>query len=172
MGANLIAELEPGLILRRATVADAEPMAAFQADVHREPDAGGPEERVGAWVIDLMTREHPTFDPSDFTVVEHVETGAIVSALCLIGQTWRYDAEGAEVEFDVGRVEFVGRTDDPSREVSVPERVDFLVRRYRFSELVRNRFEKIADPCGRLHQFRKRRLTHDQYMSTLPKGLE
>ena len=59
-----------GLILRRAIAADAEALAAFNANIHRDSDTQPPEERVAAWVRDLLTRPHPTFDAGDFTIVD------------------------------------------------------------------------------------------------------
>jgi GNAT superfamily N-acetyltransferase len=104
MSQEPIRDLGDGLILRRATIDDTGPLVAFHADVHRDPGTEEPEEYVGAWVQDLMTRPHPTFSPGDFTVVEDMKTGRIVSSLCLISQTWSYGG----VEFGVGRPELVG----------------------------------------------------------------
>jgi hypothetical protein len=76
--------------------------------------------------MDLMTRPHPTFDPSDFTVVEHVETSDLVSALCLIDQTWRYGSGNAQVEFDVGRVELVATHPDWRRKGFIRAQMDVI----------------------------------------------
>lgn len=119
-----IQDLDEGLILRQATVADTDRLAAFQGDVHREPGQEQPEEYVAAWTRDLMERPHPTFAPDDFTLVEDVRTGNIVSALCLISQTWSYGG----IEFGVGRPELVGTHPD-----------------YRRRGLVRAQFEVIHD---------------------------
>jgi GNAT superfamily N-acetyltransferase len=102
-------DLGDGLILRRALPADTEALVAFHADVHRHEDA--PDELVGAWVRDLMRGDHPTFDPQDFTVVEDTRTGAIVSSLNLIPQTWTYGG----IRFGVGRVELVSTHPDYRR---------------------------------------------------------
>jgi len=99
-----------GLTLRAATPADVEPLAAFNGMVHAassgEPDAG-----AAAWTRDLLQRPHPTFRPDLFTVVEDRATGAIVSSLNLIPQTWSYGGH----EFGVGRVELVGTHADYRR---------------------------------------------------------
>jgi len=107
----VLRDLGDGLILRRATAADTEPLVAFHAEVHRDRDAQEPDEGVAAWTRDLMERDHPTFDAGDFTVVEDKRTGAIVSSLNLISQTWSYGG----IEFGVGRVELVGTHPDYRR---------------------------------------------------------
>ncbi len=106
-----IRDLGQGLILRRATPADAEPLAAFQGDVQRDPGSQGPDEGVASWTRDLMTLPHPTFRPAGFTLVEDTGSGAIVSAMCLISQTWSY----AGIPFGVGRPELVGTHPDYRR---------------------------------------------------------
>lgn len=108
---HILRDLGDGLILRRATPDDVEPLVAFNADVHREPGMEEPDEGIIAWVRDLMTRDHPTFDVGDFTVVEDTNSGAIVSSLCLISQTWAY----SDIEFGVGRPELVGTHPDYRR---------------------------------------------------------
>jgi hypothetical protein len=105
----MLRELGDGLILRRAGPSDVEALVAFNARIHAEPGATGPDETIAAWTRDLFAG-HPTFRPEDFTVVEERETGRIVSSLNLISQTWSYDG----VPFGVGRVELVG-TDDAYR---------------------------------------------------------
>jgi GNAT superfamily N-acetyltransferase len=100
---DVIGRLDGGLVLRRATAADAEDLAAFYgAAVFGTPER--PDRPLAAWTRDLLTRPHPTFADGGFTVVQDPGTGGIVSALCLIPQTWSY----AGVPFGVGRVELVG----------------------------------------------------------------
>ncbi len=118
----ILRDLGNGLVLRRATAADAEALVAFNGEIHRNPDAVGPEEGVAAWTRDLMLREHPTFDAGDFTLVEDTCNGAIVSSLSLISQTWSYSG----IQFGVGRPELVGTHPD-----------------YRGRGLVRSQFEVI-----------------------------
>jgi len=56
------------------------------------------------WALDLWSGRHPTFKPSDFTLVEETKTGKIVSSLCLIPQTWSYQG----IPFKCGQIELVG----------------------------------------------------------------
>jgi hypothetical protein len=96
------------LTLRRATAADAERLAAFNALIHSEAGPDMPDDRVGVWTHDLLARPHPTFKPEDFTLVEDTRTGQIVSSLNLISQTWSF----AGIRFGVGRPELVGTHPD------------------------------------------------------------
>ena len=97
-------DLGNGLILRRSTLADAEPLADFNKMIFREPPATEPDEFVAAWTRELLNGSHPTFGASDFMIVEEAATGRIVSSMCLISQTWTYDG----IPFGVGRPELVG----------------------------------------------------------------
>jgi GNAT superfamily N-acetyltransferase len=99
---EVIDRLEGGLVLRRATAADVEPLAALNAAVHGAP--GPPDRSVAIWTRDLLTRPHPTFGAGGFLVVEDPAAGGLVSTLNLIPQTWAYGG----VPFGVGRVELVG----------------------------------------------------------------
>jgi hypothetical protein len=92
-----------GLVLRRATPADAGALADFNARQLSDNGPEQPEEELRLWTCDLLTRPHPTFTPGDFTLVEEAATGRIVSSLCLISQTWAY----AGLPFGVGRPELV-----------------------------------------------------------------
>ncbi len=100
---TFIKDIGAGLILRRSSPEDAEALAAFCAEIHSD-DPGQPDAIIAAWTRDLMTRPHPRFHPDDFTIVEEVATGRIVSTLNLIPQTWSYDG----ISFEVGRPELVG----------------------------------------------------------------
>jgi hypothetical protein len=102
--APIIRDLGDGLVLRRATPNDVDPLAAFNAEIHRDDVEGHPDDRVGTWTRDLFDRPHPTFDPGDFTIVEDVGAGEIVSSCNLIPQIWSYDG----IPFSVGRPELVG----------------------------------------------------------------
>jgi hypothetical protein len=119
---SILRELKDGLILRRATLKDVERLVAFNGQVHSDEGPEKPDERVAAWTRDLMERPHPTFNVGDFTLVEDPESGAIVSSMCLISQTWRYE----DIPFGLGRPELVG---------TLPE--------YRNRGLVRAQFEVI-----------------------------
>jgi GNAT superfamily N-acetyltransferase len=140
MDRNIIRDLENGLILRRATMADTEALVAFHGDVHRDPGAEGPEEYVAAWVRDLMRGDHPTFGVDDFTIVEDTRRGVIVSSLCLISQTWSYGG----IPFGVGRPELVGTHPD-----------------YRNRGLIRAQFDAI-------HRWSAGRGEHAQVITGIP----
>jgi hypothetical protein len=118
--AALIRDLGDGLILRCATPADADALAAFNSRIHSDTDE--PDLRIAAWTRDLLTRPHPTFAPADFTIIEHTPSSRIVSSLNLISQDWAY----AGIPFGVGRPEVVG---------TLPE--------FRNRGLVRTQFELI-----------------------------
>jgi hypothetical protein len=119
---KIIRELDHGLILRRSTPDDAEPLARFNSWVHGDMQNNRLEEKVGVWTRDLLTRPHPTFDPGDFTIVEDTSNGQIISSLNLISQIWSY----AGIPFKVGRPELVGTHPD-----------------YRHRGLVRAQFEVV-----------------------------
>jgi GNAT acetyltransferase-like protein len=99
----VIKELGAGLILRRSSPEDAEALSTFCGVIHSE-DADTSDDLIVAWTRDLLTRPHPRFHADDFTVVEEVATGRIVSTLNLISQTWAYEG----IPFEVGRPELVG----------------------------------------------------------------
>jgi hypothetical protein len=122
MNTTLPRDLGNGLILRWATSADTDAVAAFNAKIHSDHGPDKPDERVGVWTRDLMDGRHPTCQASDFTVVEDTATGQIVSTMNLISQIWTY----AGIPFKVGRPELVG---------TLPE--------YRNRGLVRAQFEAI-----------------------------
>jgi len=122
MSNNIIKDLGNGLVLRRANKKDTETLVEFNGRIHADPDSGEPLEGVAAWVRDLMTRPHPTFDPADFTIVEDTAAGKIVSSLNLINQTWRYDG----VEFGVGRAELVGTDPEYRRRGLVREQFNLI----------------------------------------------
>ncbi len=103
--------LADGLRLRRAAPDDVEAIAELQARAHSDAGWDTPDEGVRFWIRDLLTRPHPTFRPADFVVVEVLQTGAIVSSMCLISQTWRY----GPIPFGVGRPELVATHPDYRR---------------------------------------------------------
>jgi hypothetical protein len=101
---TFLRDLGDGLILRRSTPLDAEKLGAFNSMIHSDDGPEKPDDRLGAWTSDLLTRPHPTFGSGDFTIVEEQATGRIVSSLNLISQTWAYEG----IPFKVGRPELVG----------------------------------------------------------------
>ncbi|CAA9575220.1 MAG: hypothetical protein AVDCRST_MAG49-4088 [uncultured Thermomicrobiales bacterium] len=102
--ATVIADLGDGLVLRHATPNDADALAAFNGEVHRDEGSTGPDEWVAAWTRELLTLPHPTVRPDLFTVVEDTRDGTIASTMNLIPQTWSFDG----IPFGVGRPEIVG----------------------------------------------------------------
>ncbi len=110
-------DLGGGLLLRSATVADAEELIEFNARIHAEE--GPRDDSVAIWVDDLMRREHPTFTPADFTVVEDTGSGKIVSCLNLISQTWSYQ----DIAVGVGRIELVSTAEDYRRRGLIREQL-------------------------------------------------
>lgn len=101
-GETISRELGDGLILRRSTPEDAEALAEFNRAIHTDNDPDG--QCIAAWTRDLLTSPHPTFHPDDFTIVEEIATGRIISTMNLISQTWSYQG----IRFGVGRPELVG----------------------------------------------------------------
>jgi hypothetical protein len=100
----VIRDLGDGLVLRAATAGDAEPLAAFVGDVLRAQDSETPSAPLATWTRDLLEGRHPSFRPADATVVVDTRSGAIVSCLHLIGQTWAYGG----VPIAVGQPELIG----------------------------------------------------------------
>lgn len=131
---TFIRDLGDGLILRRASVEDADALATMNSIMHSDDGPEKPNERIGAWTRDLIAKPHPTLAVSDFTIVEESATGRIVSTLCLIPQTWTYEG----VEFGVGRPELVS---------TLPE--------FRKRGLVRIQMDEVhkwGEECGHLVQ--------------------
>jgi hypothetical protein len=118
----ILRDLGDGLVLCRSRAEDAEALAEFNSRIHSEEGFDKPDERVGAWTRDLLTRPHPTFHPDDCTLVVEAKGGRIASSMNLISQTWAYEG----IPFGVGRPELVG---------TLPE--------YRQRGLVRLQFEEI-----------------------------
>jgi hypothetical protein len=95
--------LGDGLVLRWATSADTEELAAFNVQIHSD-DPKNLENWLANWTEDLMRGDHPTTNAGDFTVVVDENAGSkIVSSLNLISQTWQYEG----IPFGVGRPELV-----------------------------------------------------------------
>jgi hypothetical protein len=86
---TILRDLGDGLILRRSTPEDAEALAAFNARIHSNAGPEHPGTGIAAWTRDLLSGRHPAFGVADFTIVEEVRTGTIISSLNLISQTWR-----------------------------------------------------------------------------------
>ena len=93
--------LETPLKLRFATVRDHEQLADMAFNVLDEANADRPAVRL--LLADLRDGRLPIVDYADFTVIEDTGTGQLVSAMCLMPQTWRY----AGISLPVGRPELV-----------------------------------------------------------------
>jgi hypothetical protein len=114
-------DLGEGLILRRATPADAVALAEHNSHIHLLPDKK-PDLGVAAWTCDLMRGDHPTVRAGDFTIVEDTRNHRIASSLNLIPQRWSY----AGVEFGVGRPELVGTLPEYRRRGLVRAQMDVI----------------------------------------------
>ena len=79
-----IRDLGDGLILRRSNRSDANALAEFNATIHSDEGPDKPDERIAEWTRDLLEKPHPTFHPSEFTIVEDTQSEQIVSSLNLI----------------------------------------------------------------------------------------
>jgi hypothetical protein len=99
----MIRELGDDLVLRHAAD-DEEALAAFVGDVLRAQDGDEPNHHLAAWTRDLIGGRHPAFRPADAAVVVERRTGAIVSCLHLLPQTWAYGG----VPIPVGQPELIG----------------------------------------------------------------
>ncbi len=111
---DILRDLGDGLIMRRAVKRDKNALLEFNIKVHGD--------FVKHWIIDLMNGKLPTFQPGDFIIVEDTNTGAIVSSLNHISQTWAYEG----VPFGVGRVELVGTLEDYRRRGLVRAQMEVL----------------------------------------------
>lgn len=100
----VLRHLKGGLVLCRSMAEDGEALAEFNSRIHSDYGFNTPDERVGAWTRDLLTRPHPTFHEDDCTLVVEEKSGRIISSMNLISQTWAYEG----IPFKVGRPELVG----------------------------------------------------------------
>ena len=103
MSQDILHNLGDGLVMRKSTPEDRERVADFHANTLLDINETPPLERLHGFVLDLMSGQHPTFNPSDFTIVEDTATGKIVSSMCLISQTWTYEG----VPFPFGQPDIV-----------------------------------------------------------------
>src|SRR5687768_9092661 len=106
--------------MRRSMPTDADALAEFNARLHSDDAAD--VVCLSAWTHDLLSGDHPTFSPNDFTLIEESASGKIISTMNTISQTWSYEG----IKFGVGRPELVG---------TLPE--------FRNRGLVRIQFEEI-----------------------------
>jgi hypothetical protein len=105
---QVVRELGDGLVLRRASPADADALDAFTRVVQADPPDFLPVDGLGVWARDLVCGSHPVVAPGDFWIVEDTARKRIASSLGLISHRMRYDGIG----FDAGQVELVGSHPD------------------------------------------------------------
>ncbi|GAB4108810.1 MAG: hypothetical protein OHK0022_60910 [Roseiflexaceae bacterium] len=101
-------ELGAGLVLRWSAPSDVEELVRLYGTVFRDKASDPINARMGYWVRDLMSGQHPLCGPNDFAVVEDTERGMLVAATCLMSQTWNYDG----VAVPVGRPEIVATEEE------------------------------------------------------------
>lgn len=95
-------DLGDGLTLRWGRASDIDIVAEFNRRLHS--DTAEPDMGIHHWIYDLLSGDHPTVSPSDFSVVvDEKQGGKLVSSLNLISQTWAYEG----IPFGVGRPELV-----------------------------------------------------------------
>ena len=123
----IIRDLGQGLVLRRAIAADAERVATFHANTLLGLHETGPLDRLYYWILDLMSGEHPSFQAGDFTLIEEIATGKIVSSTALLWQTWTYEG----TPFPVGQPDVVSTDPAYRRRGLVRAQLDEL---HRWSE--------------------------------------
>src|SRR5690606_27574400 len=97
-----------GLVLRWSEASDTERLVELYSYVFRNKPDAPLNERLSAWVRDLMSGRHPLITPGDFALVEDTDRGMIVAATCLLSQTWEYGG----IPFPVGRPEIVASHPD------------------------------------------------------------
>src|SRR5688500_19768335 len=88
---GIIHDLGDGLVLRKARAEDGERLADFHANTLLDIGQVGPDERLYAWMRDLMSGEHSTLGVAEFTIVEEMATGMIVSSIGMFSQTCTYE---------------------------------------------------------------------------------
>src|SRR5262245_15728542 len=89
---KIIRDLGDGLILRTAVPSDGEALALFYGEHLSERGLDSRDgQGLAAMTRDLFSRPHVSLTPHDFTIVEETGSERIVSAMCLIKQTWTYE---------------------------------------------------------------------------------
>ncbi|MEN8181196.1 MAG: GNAT family N-acetyltransferase [Myxococcota bacterium] len=125
--ADVLAELDDGLVLRRANAADTEAVVAFNRAVHADPPDYPPEEYAAAWTRELMDGRHPSMRAQDFVLVEDVKAGRIASCLCLVSHRLHFGG----VELAAGQPELVGTRPEYRRRGLVARQFEVI---HRWSE--------------------------------------
>jgi len=97
-------DLGDGLVMRRASEADAERLGQFNADVLRGQDAADPAPWMDIWTRDLISGRHPSFRADSALLVEDTRAKSIVASMVLLSHSWTYGG----VPVSVGQPEIVG----------------------------------------------------------------
>jgi len=107
---KIIRDLGNGLILRHGSPEDGEALALFNGEQLGDDGLTSRDgQGLAAMTRDIFSdRRHVSLTPNDFTIVEEISSGRIVSAMCLIQQTWTYEG----IEFGMGRPEYVATHPD------------------------------------------------------------
>jgi GNAT superfamily N-acetyltransferase len=107
---KIIRDLGNGLVLRHGVPEDGEALALFNGEQLGDDGLASRDgQGLAAMTRDIFAgRPHVSLTPNDFTIVEETSSGRIVSAMCLIQQTWRYE----DIEFGMGRPEYVATHPD------------------------------------------------------------
>ena len=95
---TILRDLGDGLILRRATLDDAEALATFNAQIFRTAGSEQPNRGIAAWTQDLLSGPS-RLRRRRFYHRRGGQHWLIVSSMTLISQTWTYDG----IAFGVGR---------------------------------------------------------------------
>ncbi len=113
------------LMLRTATLADAEAVINFNATTVHPTTEGMPNARIAERTRSFFDGNHPIVRPDDFTLVIDQEGGRIASSMVMIRQMWLYDG----IPFSVGQFEFVGTDPDYRRQGLIRRQFDMLHQR-------------------------------------------
>jgi hypothetical protein len=102
--ANVIRSLEDSLVMKfPGTPEDVERLAVFNTLVHADD--------LVARMTRALLNHHPHTRPAEWPYIEDQSTGEIVSALCLIPWTWRYE----DVTLKAGEMGIVGTRESHRR---------------------------------------------------------
>jgi ribosomal protein S18 acetylase RimI-like enzyme len=115
---SLPQDLGDGLILRLATLDDAEPLAQLSGRVFGRDQF----DQVAADYTRMYVESHPVVGVSNVFVVEDTRERKLVSTMLLIPQTWTYMG----IPFGVGRPEMVATDPDYRRRGLVRKQFDAL----------------------------------------------
>jgi len=115
-------QIEDDLVLRAATLDDAENVIELNRLVHGNPEKNEPGDEVAIWTADLFAGYNDAIGPSDFTLVEDTSTKKIVSSICLMSQVWNIG--GIDTSMDMP--EIVGTHPDYRRRGLVRRQFDLM----------------------------------------------